>query len=166
MKRLVSCLLIQMVIFVSVVSLPGCGGKAQTDPWATFNSIGPRCNRVATIYAPAALDALPLLASELKWDAAKTEAARAWIIKVRDTCASVSTTLGNIRDTAITADQRLLIGPLLLAIGDGLDQLDHLNLFGSLESSSKVEIGLRITALALRETGRLLSLSSLPKPVQ
>lgn len=156
-------LLVQVVLFAGILSMPGCGGKAQTDPWATFNSIGPRCNRIATIYAPAALDALPLLASELKWDATKTEAARGWIIKVRDTCASVSTALGAIKDSAITADQRLLIGPLLVAIGDGLDRLDHLNLFGSLESSSKVEIGLRITALGLRETGRLLSL---PKPVQ
>lgn len=159
-KRFVAVGLIAIVITFSA-----CGNKSvNNDPWATFNSISARSDRIARLYSPAALDALPLLAVEMKWDAEKTNKVKALIVQIRDTSASVATTLGRIKDSALTADQRVLIGPLLTAIGEGLDELDRLNLFGSLEGSSKIEITLRVTALALRETGRLLTLPPEPKP--
>lgn len=160
MKRILAVTLITIVL----LSAAACGGKVNSDPWKNFNSISARADRVATIYAPAAIDALPLLAAELKWDADKTEKVKGWIVKIRDSAAAVHTTLGRILDSAITPDSKVLIGPLLTAIADGVDQLDGLNLFGSLESSSKVDLALRLTALGLRETGRLLTLPPEPKP--
>jgi len=153
MKRRLVTYVLGIVFILSAVS---CGGKVQTTPFQIFNSLSARADRLATIYAPAALDTLPLLAAELKWDATKTEQARGYIIKIRDSAATVRATLGQVLDTAISPDSRLLIGPFLLAIADGIDALDKLNLFGSLESSSKIDLAVRLTALGLRETGRLL----------
>jgi hypothetical protein len=142
--------------FVLAASLCACNPKPNTNPTQTFNSLSARVSRVATIYTPTALDALPLLAAELKWTQAKVESAKAELITIRDTAAAVAKALGSIADSAITADQKILIGPLLTVIATGVEELDKLGLFGGSESVSKLETGVRVAILTLRIVGRLL----------
>lgn len=150
------------ILILALVTVSACGPKPATDPSTTarFNSISARAARVATIYAPAAQDALPFLAETLKWDATKVAAVKAVIQKVQASASSVSRTLGNIVDAAITPDQKLIIGPLLTTLGNGLSELDSLNLFNAIEGS-KLETGIRVASLALKTIGRLLSNAAL-----
>lgn len=138
-----------------------CSNKPNTDPSAAarFNSLSARTGRVAAIYVPAALTALPLVAATLKWDAVKQEAARTVLVKVRDSAASISSTLGTIADSAISSEQRVIIGPLLAAIGDGLSELETLGLFSAIENV-RVEAGIRVAAMALKTIGALLTQAS------
>lgn len=138
--------------------LIACTSKPNTDPSATavFNSISARLNRVASIYAPAVLDTLPLVAATLKWDDAKVESIKRIVqTKIKDSAQSAARTLGKVTDSAISASQKVVIGPLLIAIGDGLAELDALGLFSSIEGT-KLEAGVRIAAMALKTIGRLL----------
>jgi hypothetical protein len=146
-----------VLVFLASSMAVGCNGRVQLTPVEQFNSLSARAGRVATVYAPAALDALPLLGAELKWDGQKTETVRVWIVKVRDSAAAVSQSLGKIADSAITREQRLAVGPLLSVIGDGLTQLDSLGLFGSVEKVSTLEAGVRVSALALKTVGWLMA---------
>lgn len=138
-----------------------CSNKPNTDPSAAarFNSLSARAGRVATIYTGAALTALPLVAATLKWDTVKQEAATALLIKIRDAAGSISSTLGTIADSAISAQQRVIIGPLLAAIGNGLAELEGLGLFSAIENT-RVEAGIRVAAMALQTIGRLLTQAS------
>lgn len=158
-QTFLACLL--CIVFV-VIDFSGCTSKPNTDPMALFNSLSARANRVAVLYAPAALDAIPLLAAQLKWSTATAEKYKGVIVKIRDASGSVSKTLGAIADTAITADQKIVIGPLLVAIGDGLTELDNLGLFAAIEKSTAVDVAIKVGALSLKTVGRLLPLFTAP----
>ena len=143
-------------ILLISASLAGCGGKVKTSLAGGFNSISARSDRIARIYCPAAIDALPIVAVELKWSEEEVNDARAIIKTIEDTAASIHQSLGDLVDTAISADQRLLIGPLLKVIADEAAKLDGLGLFKQVGVSTGVETGIRIAVLALQTTARLL----------
>lgn len=158
MNKLRPILAALVMALVSLSLFPlGCNKKVDTDPTvaARFNSISARLDRIATIYTPAALKAIPFLAPIAKWSDDQVKAGEKIIANIRDSAATGRRTLGAIVDSAITPSQKVIIGPLLVAIGDGLIELEKLGLFNSLEGS-KIEAGIKTAALALKAVGGLL----------
>lgn len=130
----------------------GCGGKVQTKIEA-FNSTSARIDRIANLYVPTAIDGIPIVAAELKWNQQTIDKVRTALQKIQTSARSVSKALGQIADSAITPDQKLLVGPLLRIIVDTLAELNNAGLFNI---SDQVESTVRLAIFGLQTTIRLL----------
>lgn len=153
------------VLIVLAMLASGCSPKAETDLKARFNSVSARSARVA-VYAQTARDALPVIAAELKKDQAWIDRAAGVLDKIKAGASQVSVSLGQIADAAITADQKILIAPLLKIVSDGLSELDQAGFF-NLPGDSRLENYIHLAVIGLKAAIGLLQVAAadrLPAP--
>jgi len=149
-SRVIHCLVIASLL----AGMVGCSNKPNTNLQAKFNSVSARCARIA-VYAQTGRDALPLIAAELKKDQAWIDRAGGILDRIKVGAGKVSVTLGDIADSAITADQKLLIGPVLTIVSDGLMELDQAGMF-DLPGDSKLETYVHLAVIGLKTAIALL----------
>lgn len=153
---------VRMIITLSlaldmVILTGGCvSSKPETSLQKRLNGVSARCERIA-VYAGVAVDALPLIAGELKWSAERVALIRPRLELIRDTARQVSTALGQIADEAITPDQKLVIVPLVRVLVDSVAALQDQGLF-DVAGASRLDDGIRLAVITMRAVVQLLPL--------